>query len=244
VAENLVAKPRWPAELLPVIRRDYILRLVEQFIQALSRIDSLKGDQLWREAAGVVDEEFQRFLGTGAATAAQLSETELLARLIKGEPTQAVREKTLMLAALFKEAGDLAIAQNRPEDGCAILIKGLDLLLDVLAGDEPLECPDFVPGVEVFVVALHDTPIPLQTQARLMQHYERIGEFAKAEDWLFAMIDAEPGNPGLVNFGMVFYERLRGQSDASLLAGNLPRPEVEAGLLELRSRSADSQSRA
>jgi len=34
-----------------MIRRDYILRMIEEFIQALSRIRALKKDQLWSEAA-------------------------------------------------------------------------------------------------------------------------------------------------------------------------------------------------
>ena len=59
-----------------------------------------------------------------------------------------------------------------------------------------------------------------------MQHYERSQEFAKAEDALFAMLEAEPGNAGLVEFGVAFYERLRGQSDAALEAGKLPRSEL------------------
>jgi hypothetical protein len=37
---------------------------------------------------------------------------------------------------------------------------------------------------------LRNDPLPLRTLALLMQHYERTGEFAKAEDELFAMLDA------------------------------------------------------
>jgi hypothetical protein len=91
----------------------------------------------------------------------------------------------------------------------------------------------------MFATALHGSPLPLETQALLMQHYERSGEFAKAEDALFAMLEAEPGNAGLVNFGASFYKRLQGQSDAALAAGNLPRSELEAGLAELRKRGAE-----
>ncbi len=69
-----------------------------------------------------------------------------------------------------------------------------------------------------------------------MQHYERSGEFAKAEDALFAMLEAEPMNAGLVDFGIPFYERLQGQSDTSLATGSLPRLELQAGLAELRGR--------
>ncbi|HTL55170.1 MAG TPA: DUF6483 family protein [Candidatus Limnocylindrales bacterium] len=221
-----------------MIRRDYILRMIEEFIAVLSRLSSLKQDQHWREASGVVNEEVQKLLGIDSNSAVQLTETELLARLIKGEPTQVVREKTLIVATLFKEAGDLALAENRLDQGRALHLKGLHLLLDVLAQDEPFECPGFVPRVEGFIAALQDSVLPLPTLARLMQHYERLGEFAKAEDCLFGMLESQPDNPRLVEFGVAFYQRLASHSDSALLAGNLPRPELEAGLGELRKKVA------
>jgi hypothetical protein len=186
-----------------------------------------------------VDEEFQRLIGTGADAVARLTETELLANLIRGEPTQAVHDKTLMLTALLKEAGDVAATQERAEESRSCYLKGLRLLLETLAREEVTDCPAFVPRVEMFAAALRGSPLPLETQALLMQHYERSGQFAKAEDALFAMLEAEPGKAGLVAFGVVFYERLQGQSDAALATGNLPRPELETGLAELRKRLAE-----
>lgn len=221
-----------------MIRRDYILRMIQDFFEVLSRIKALKRGELWREAGGTVDAEFQRLIGSGAEAVAQLSETELLARVIQGEPTQVVREKTLMLCALLNEAGEVAIAQERLAEGRSCYLKGLNLLLDTLARDDVFDCPQFVPRVEVFVEALADSPLPLSTQARLMQHYESTGEYAKAEDALFAMLEADPGNKALVEFGIAFYERLRSQSDSSLTAGNLPRTELDTGLAELRQRRA------
>jgi hypothetical protein len=226
-----------------VIRRDYILRMIEEFIQALARVNALKQDQRWQEAAGAVDEEFQRLIGTGAQAVARLTETELLARLIRGEPTQAVHDKTLMLTALLKEAGDVAATQGRAKESRSCHLKGLHLLLETLAREEVSAVPDFVPRVEMFAAALHGSPLPLETQALLMQHYERSGQFAKAEDALFAMLETERGNAGLADFGVSFYERLQGQSDASLAAGNLPRPELEAGLADLRGRCRPGELR-
>jgi len=76
----------------------------------------------------------------------------------------------------------------------------------------------------------------VRTHAMLMQHYERTGDFAKAEDELFAMLDAEPDNERLVEFGCAFYRRLLAQSDTALNEANLPRAEVEEGLKELEAR--------
>ena len=174
--------------------------------------------------------------GAAAQAVARLSETELLARLVQGEPTQVVRHKTLVLTTLLKEAGEVAAAQDRPEDGHECYLKALHLLLDTLARGEVFECPEFVPKVEMLVAALQPTPLPVRTHALLMQHYERTGEFARAEDALFAMLDAEPDNDAIVEFGIVFYERMLTRSAAALTAANLPRAEVEEGLKELQRR--------
>ena len=105
-----------------------------------------------------------------------------------------------------------------------------------MARGEVFECPEFVPKVEVLENALTGAQLSVQTHALLMQHHERTGEFAKAEDALFAMLDAEPDNGRIVEFGVAFYQRMLTQSDTALTAANLPRAEVEGRTKELQSR--------
>lgn len=219
-----------------MIRRDYILRMVEEFVRALARIRGLKNGQQLQEAFSLTEEEFKRVTGLDSESLLKLSETELLARLIQGEPMHAVREKMFFLTTLLLETGDIAVAQNRLEEGRAYYLKGLHLLLDSLAQGGAFEQPEFVPKVEMFVAALADAELPVQTSALLMEHYERTGQFAKAEDTLFAILDADTKNSAALDFGISFYERLRRQSDVRLADGNLPRTEVEAGLEELSGR--------
>lgn len=221
-----------------MIRRDYILRMLQEFLEVLSRLRSLKRDQRWNEADKMVEEEVRRVLGTDAKAALGLSETELLARLIQGDPPSAVREKLWLLTTLLKEAGDVAAGEGDAEQAQAFYLKGLHLLLEGLAEGDSADLPDFVPRVDMFASVLEGGPLPLATQARLMQHYERTGQFAKAEDQLFAMLETEPNHPGLSELGVSFYQRLQAQSDRQLSDGGLPREEVEAGLSELlRTRS-------
>jgi len=216
-----------------MIRRDYILRMLQEFMELLSRLRSLKRDQSWTEAAGVVEDEVRRLLGTDTRSVLALSETELLAKLIQAEPPQAMREKMWLVTTLLKEAGDTAAGDGRPEESLAFFLKGLHLLLETLAENDEADFPDFVPRVELFMSALEGAPLPLETQARLMQHYERTGQFAKAEDQLFAMLETVPAHPGLPDLGIGFYKRLQGKSDRELTDGGLPREEVDAGLAEL-----------
>jgi hypothetical protein len=219
-----------------MIRRDYLLRMIEECIRALTRIAVFKREQRWDQASTVLDEELQKLVGTDAKAMEQLAASDLLARLMQDGPTHALSEKTLVLAALLTEAGDVAAGQGRFGQSRACHLKALQLLLETLAKGELFECPEFVPKVELLRERLQDEPLPLGMRAMLMQHHERAGEFAKAEDELFGMLDAEPENEAIKNFGLTFYQRLQARSDTELAAGNLPRAEVEEGLSEWQGR--------
>ena len=228
-----------------MIKRDYLLRMIEEFVQALARLRSLKKAQLWNEAAGVTEDEFRRMLGLGAAEAVRLTETELLARLIAGAPTQAVRERTLVLATLLKEAGDLASNTNQPEEARCFYLKALHLLLETLAHEDPFEWPEFVPHIDLILGGLAQERLPLETLARLMHHYERSGAYAKAEDCLFAIANETPRSSSLREFGEAFYQRLEAETSERLAEGNLPREEIAAGLAEFRAKfNSDSGNTA
>ena len=221
-----------------MLRRDYILRLVEEFAEALARIRALKDERKLGEARLLTEEEFKRITGLDSESVLKLSETELLAKLIPGEPMHSVREKMFFLTTLLKESGDLAVAEGRESEGQACYLKGLHLLLDSLMRGDGFEQPEFVPKVDLFVTALADGEVPASTRALLMEHYERTGQFGKAEDSLFAILDGDPENSVVLDFGISFYERLLAHTDVQLAEGNLPRAEVEGGLEELRERKS------
>jgi tetratricopeptide (TPR) repeat protein len=221
-----------------MLRRDYFLRMIEEFMQALARLRALKQDQRWSEASGELDAELRKLLGNDLQSVARLSESDLLARLMRDGPTHALRDKTLVLTTLLKEAGDVAAGEARAAESHEFYLKALHLLLEVLARDEVFECPAFVPKVEMLLAGLQGIRLPDVTQGRLMHHYERTGEFAKAEDALHALLETGPDNPAIVEFGLTFYHRLLTQTDATLNAANLPRAEVEEGLRELELRKA------
>ena len=85
--------------------------------------------------------------------------------------------------------------------------QGLELRVGTYWGEEPSEHADFAPPVEAFTGALAGTTIPPRTQAMLMHPYERTGAFAKAEDALYALLEAAPDNHEVVDWGITFFER-------------------------------------
>jgi hypothetical protein len=221
-----------------MIRRDYILQMIEECVQALTQIRALRREGRWEEARMAVDAQCEKLAAAGARNLAQLSELELLARLALDQPTQTVRARLFLIISLLQEAGEIAAAEGRFADARAIILKALHLLLDVSAQEEAGGHPAFVPRAEELVLALAGAPMPARTLVLLMRHYESTGQLAKAEDAFFSILDTTKDDPASIEFGCAFYERILRQSDAMLLAGNLPRAEAEEGWRELQRRNA------
>lgn len=221
-----------------MLRRDYILRMIEEFIRALARINEQKKERLWQEAETNLQQQAQRLTGHDLESIAALTDTELLSALLQSGEFQAQSEKSLMLARVLIDAAEVSDAEHRTTTGDALRLKALHLLLHTALRDEVYEWPEFVPPIDFVLQAFNRASLPAHTQALLMQHFERIGQFAKAEDALHAMLELLPENSALLQLGISFYQRLLAQNDVSLETGNLPRSEVETGLKELRDRQS------
>jgi Family of unknown function (DUF6483) len=216
-----------------MLRRDYILRMVEKFVRMLARIREQTDAGQYADATDGLDAAFQELIGTGPDEICRLSDTELLARITDGSPTQSVPDKIRLLVALLQQAGLLHAAENREEQGNACWLKALNLLLNLQMEDVDSELAQFIPTIDLLRDELRDTPLPLSTLAALWRHYENIGAYARAEDSLFTLLEAQPDNQELLTEAKMFYQRLLRQSDNALESGNLPRAEVTAGLAEL-----------
>jgi tetratricopeptide (TPR) repeat protein len=216
-----------------MIRRDYILRMVQELGEALRRVRKRVEAGELAEAGGELDDAFRMLMDTGAEAAAKLSETELLAKLTLEGPTHFVKEKTLILVALLQEAGMIQAEAGRDEEAQARWIKALNLLLTLRMQDTEFEFPEFVPKIDFLRDELCDATLPLQTLAALWRHYEHIGAYGRAEDALAALLEREPDNEELIVEARKFYKRLLRESDAVLVEGNLPRAEVTEALARL-----------
>jgi len=61
-----------------MIRRDYILRQLEQFGAMLAKITGLAGNEQWQEASTITAGELQRLTGVEVRELLQLSESAFL----------------------------------------------------------------------------------------------------------------------------------------------------------------------
>ena len=217
-----------------MLRRDYILRMVEKCAQLLLFVHEKTDAQEYDEAGEALDSAFLELMGSGAEQICRLSDTELLARVTTEGPTQIVPDKIRLLVALLQEAGALHSAQGRETEARTCWLKALNLLLTLQMEDLDSEFAQFIPTIGLLRDELGDAELPLSTLAALWRHHERSGAYGRAEDALAELLEAQPENPELRSEAKAFYERLLRRSDVELNDGNLPREEVLAGLAGLR----------
>jgi len=213
--------------------QDYILRQIQLAGQAWARIVRLIKDRQFEPAHMVLDQAYRQLLGLSPEAVLERDPNDLIARLRFDEAPAAGRDKCLALATLLRASGDTAAAQGDSTTATDAYHKALLVLLDAALREPGLALPDSVPTIESLDAELSAHVLPVTTQQELLLYYEQAGIYAKAEDILWAMLQAAPGDCEIVGVGRALYARLQQLGDPALIAGNLPRAEVDGGLVDL-----------
>ena len=224
-----------------MVKRDYLLRVIEQMGVAWAgvlRLAGLRQGGQYEAAGQSIDQMLRQFLGLNSGALDTLSAAELigLIRLGRiagsGDGDGVVAERLLLLGALLREQAELHEAQGDTDAGALSGLKALHINLAVVV-EEGINDERAVAAVAPLLDKLDEYELSFETNDLLWRFHEQTGDFAKAEDALFDLLDDAPD---LVPEGIDFYERLATLTDAELIAGNLPRNEVAAGLAELQAR--------
>lgn len=214
-----------------MLREDYILRIARQIAETVARLLGLTREQLYPQALEVIDQAMREQLGISSALAAQLPESTLIGLMTVDSVVDAGR--LLLLADLLRLEGDIHAARGAEAEADRCYRKALNLFLEAASRLAPHALPDEFRKIELLTERLKPQGLPPATLAALFPYLESTGQYAAAEDALFALIELTPDPTALIERGISFYERLCGKTEAELQAGNLPRDEVEAGLAEL-----------
>jgi len=220
-----------------MLREDYILAWIRRYIQWIAEIAGLVKVEDYISALRRVDLALRSLLDLPPDSVTSLSEGEILARLSLGDPEPSVQEKCAVLSALLKQLGQVCAANGRLEQSREAYLKALQIVLGLKLQGEPPALAPYVPSVEGLLELLRGHPVPARTSGALMIYFENARQFGRAEDALFALLDASTDGSEAIEVGLGFYRRLGVLSDEVLLAGDLPRDEVAAGLAELQARA-------
>ena len=218
----------------PVIRQDYLLRMIEQAARMLARLTGLLAEGKTTESIELTDGAAEQWLHLSINRLRALDDEEVIEHLRRqgtlpefpirvGVAVGLLRADSLRLSA----AGDEATALERKIAALCLLLRAHIL------GLAP-DLPEFTPGPGVFLHELPQAELPDRAAVLLMCYYEHTAEFGRAEDLLYGLRDRSAGASWVHELGEKFYERVLCHTDQELAEGNLPRQEVEESVREWR----------
>jgi len=208
------------------------MRLVEEATAVLSQVLKLNQNREYTEALAVTNSALRRLTGLSSDALLRLDTDDLVAQLSLRDELGWI-ETALTVATVLDQEGDVFALQGREEAAYGRHLKALQVLLAVQNRHPQLDPPEVVPVVEGLLPKIDDIVWPEATCAALLTYFAQRHDFAAAEDVIFAWREMHPASPAPLEAGIAFYEQLQEKTDAELLAGNLPRDEVEASLAEL-----------
>ena len=212
-----------------MLRKDYIMRLIEQLGVAMARIISLKQNNQAHEALKEIEQACEKYLGLDPRVIEAASGEALLGLMSMGgkfDPRRAV-----LLGELLKEEGELYEMESMAERSYWAYTRSLWLFLESLNQDPSLRTPENLEDTRFVLRKLARYELSPELKSRLFCYYEWAGQFDKAENALFDLLDRDRHQ--WLERGMQFYERLSAKPDDELVRGGLPREELEQGMEEL-----------
>ena len=222
------------------MQRDYILRLIEELGTFLKSVLEMRRRGQYQQAERLIDDQLMRMVGFGMNVADQFPAATLVGMVrlgnVEERDQRIVAERLVVLGSLLQEGaevdGDLGNERRRDERR----VKALHVFLIALT-EEPTTPRRALASVDRLLEQLAEFELPVDAKERLWQHFQQEGQFARAEDWLYELLDDDRAPDDTLARGLAFYQRLSALSDDVLEAGNLPRDEVLAGLTQLRARA-------
>ncbi|MCS7463746.1 DUF6483 family protein [Paenibacillus doosanensis] len=206
-------------------RRDYLVRMIEQFTVTLGQVMFQRQQRRFQEAMELLTQAMKQLLGLNSKMVRALSAKDVIALLTTNGYFDA--GKGLLLSDMLKAEGELLAEAGDEPEGRGIYLKALELLLEMRWMQESRELTEDI-GERV------EALLPLVSQVRktgrlselLIDYYEAAGQLSKAEDSLFFMLEDDPGNAAIVERGLEMYERWQKLEPSELEAGNLSEEEI------------------
>jgi len=157
-----------------MIRRDYLMRLIEQFAEALSRILKLKESKNYEEALSLIGQTYKELLGFDLLVINSLGTEDLISIIaMDGIPDV---NKCIIIATLLKEEGDVYEARNQEDKSCQRYLKSLDIFLRGLLSEGEILLDTSSYDLEKIVEKLGKENLPRDIKKRLSKYYEKINK--------------------------------------------------------------------
>ena len=214
-----------------MLQRDYLMKMTQMLATVLTKVLFNKEKKNYIEAEKEIESAAKTIVGLDLNLIKILNVEDVL-KLMKTSDVYAGR--CLISAELLKEYGDILGEKERINESMDIYIKSLWLYLETILTKELPEPEVYYDRINFLIKNLTTPETDTDLKQKIFQYYEFSGQYSKAEDVLFELMDSD--TEGIKDKALKFYERLQKKTDEELGKGNFSHGEVEESIEEINSR--------
>lgn len=214
-----------------MLQRDYLMKMTQMLTTVLTKVLFNKEKKNYIEAEKEIESAAKTIVGLDLNLIKILNVEDVI-KLMKTSDVYAGR--CLISAELLKEYGDILGEKDRINESIDIYIKSLWLYLETMLTKELPEPEIYFDRVNFLIKSLVTAGSDKNLKIKIFEYYEYSGQYSKAEDILFELIDSD--TEGIKDKALKFYERLQMKADDELVKGNFSLEEVEESIEEINSR--------
>ncbi|GGH38906.1 DUF6483 family protein [Paenibacillus segetis] len=214
-----------------MLRRDYLVRMIEEMTEMIGKVFGLKQERKFIEALWEIDDLYKDQFRLNSNLLRSLSARDITEMFRSGGVVEA--DKLQSLAYIIKEEANIYYAMGKHDEGVTRFMKALHLYLTASLNGADRSLWNLDEEVKELLLHLKGYRLPTDTDRLLFRFEEEAGRFDQAENVLFRLLQDEAIPP---EEGIVFYDRLLVLEPQILEQGGLPLSEVKEGLAELQSR--------
>lgn len=213
-------------EGIALYRRDYLMRMIEQFAVSMGQVMFQRQNRRFAEAMELLTQAMKQLLGLNSKMVRALSVKDIITLLSTNGHLDA--GKGLLLSDMLVAEGDVLNDAEQEEESTGCLLKALELLLTMQRMEEAepwmTEVDERIAALLPKVQNIRMNPFMMEV---LMEYYDGSGQLSKAEDMLFFMLDDDPGNTTVMEQGLLMMERWLSLSPEAMEKGNLSTEEIQ-----------------
>jgi len=214
-----------------MLNKDYMMRLIEIMMKAMSRISLLVEEKKYLDALDVVTEAGKMMTGLDFKMFDYLSDTELL-NMIKSRDGL-YKGKFIVLGELLAKKGELYNLNNDSPKALKSLIKSISFYIDGIDENDSIVLTNYIPNIEKVIETLSNYDLPVYIKQKLIRYYEITGQYSKADNIIFEIICEK--KPEVYIQANEFYNNILLKSDEELNKGDFSKEEVRDSLSEIKS---------
>jgi hypothetical protein len=223
-----------------MIRKDFVMRMIQQLSNFIAKIITNKNAQNYDEALRNIDSAFENILGLNFNLLDTLSADDIaeLLGISKDKPMGSM--KCIVAARLLKEKADVQKASEKNDSYTQFYYqKALSLYLHGMLNIEhtELDITTYFTDIEYIEDRL-DSSLSAELTYKLFCFYRAYEKYDKAENWLFRSKASQ--YPDILNVGITFFKELTTIDEHKLRNGNMTKEEIEEGLADFLKDSFKS----